>query len=179
MAAICVFCGAKDGADPKYLAMAYRTGQVIASLGHTLIYGGGGGGLMGAVASGALAAGGKVHGIIPTKLIERELAKKDITSMEVVPDMAVRKTRMIAQSDAFISLPGGLGTLDEMFEVMTLRQLAYHDKPVGLLNQDGYYDHLIAMCEGFIKEGFVRDSEYRYLVVSPTPEDLMARLFAS
>ena len=106
-----------------------------------------------------------MHGIIPSKLIERELAKRDITSMEEVPDMAVRKNKMIAQSDAFISLPGGLGTLEEMFEVMTLRQLRYHNKPVGLLNQDGYYDNLDAMCGGFLSEGFVRDSEYQYLVI--------------
>jgi uncharacterized protein (TIGR00730 family) len=173
---VCVFCGAKEGADPKYMATAFRTGEMIAELGLKLVYGGGGGGLMGAVASGAMRAGGEVHGIIPTKLIERELAKKDITSMEEVPDMAVRKTKMIAQSDAFISLPGGLGTLDEMFEVMTLRQLGYHSKPVGLLNQDGYYDNLVAMCEGFLRDGFVRDTEYRYLIVERSPEALLKRL---
>jgi uncharacterized protein (TIGR00730 family) len=178
MTSICVFCGAKEGASPKYMEMAYYTGELIAKRGLKLIYGGGGGGLMGAVASGAMAAGGQVHGIIPTKLIERELAKRDITSMEEVPDMALRKTKMIAQSDAFISLPGGLGTLDEMFEVMTLRQLSYHSKPVGLLNQDGYYDNLIAMCEGFLRDGFVRDSEYRYLVVEKSPEALLDKLFA-
>jgi uncharacterized protein (TIGR00730 family) len=97
--------------------------------------------------------------------------------MEEVPDMAVRKNKMIAQSDAFISLPGGLGTLDEMFEVMTLRQLSYHSKPVGLLNQEGYYDNLIAMCEGFLRDGFVRDSEYRYLVIEKSPEALLDKLF--
>jgi uncharacterized protein (TIGR00730 family) len=177
MASICVFCGAKEGASPKFMDMAYYTGELIAKRGLKLIYGGGGGGLMGAVASGAMAAGGQVHGIIPTKLIERELAKRDITSMEEVPDMAVRKNKMIAQADAFISLPGGLGTLDEMFEVMTLRQLNYHNKPVGLLNQDGYYDHLIAMCEGFLRDGFVRDSEYRYLVIEKTPEALLDGLY--
>jgi uncharacterized protein (TIGR00730 family) len=177
MASICVFCGAKEGASPKFMDMAYYTGELIAKRGLKLIYGGGGGGLMGAVASGAMAAGGQVHGIIPTKLIERELAKRDITSMEEVPDMAVRKNKMIAQADAFISLPGGLGTLDEMFEVMTLRQLNYHNKPVGLLNQDGYYDHLIAMCEGFLRDGFVRDSEYRYLVIEKTPEALLDNLY--
>jgi uncharacterized protein (TIGR00730 family) len=177
MASICVFCGAKEGASPKFMDMAYYTGELIAKRGLKLIYGGGGGGLMGAVASGAMAAGGQVHGIIPTKLIERELAKRDITSMEEVPDMAVRKNKMIAQADAFISLPGGLGTLDEMFEVMTLRQLNYHNKPVGLLNQDGYYDHLIAMCEGFLRDGFVRDSEYRYLVIEKTPESLLDNLY--
>jgi uncharacterized protein (TIGR00730 family) len=177
MPSICVFCGAKEGASPKYMEMAYYTGELIAQRGLKLIYGGGGGGLMGAVASGAMAAGGEVHGIIPTKLIERELAKRDITSMEEVPNMAVRKNQMIMQSDAFISLPGGLGTLDEMFEVMTLRQLAYHSKPVGLLNQDGYYDNLIAMCEGFLRDGFVRDSEYRYLVIEKSPEVLLDKLF--
>jgi uncharacterized protein (TIGR00730 family) len=163
MTSICVFCGAKEGASPKYMEMAYYTGELIAKRGLKLIYGGGGGGLMGAVASGAMAAGGQVHGIIPTKLIER--------------DMAARKNKMIAQSDAFISLPGGLGTLDEMFEVMTLRQLSYHSKPVGLLNQDGYYDNLIAMCEGFLHDGFVRDSEYRYLVIEKSPEALLDKLF--
>jgi uncharacterized protein (TIGR00730 family) len=177
MSSICVFCGAKEGADPKYMETAFATGVAIAERGLKLIYGGGGGGLMGALASGAMHAGGQVHGIIPTKLIERELAKKDITSMEEVPNMAVRKNRMIEMSDAFISLPGGLGTLDEMFEVMTLRQLAYHAKPVGLLNQDGYYNNLIAMCEGFIRDGFVKDSEYRYLVIEPTPSSLLDKLF--
>ncbi len=176
MPSICVFCGAKEGASPKYMEMAYYTGELIARRGLKLIYGGGGGGLMGSVASGAMAAGGEVHGIIPTKLIERELAKRDITSMEEVPDMAVRKNKMIVQSDAFISLPGGLGTLDEMFEVMTLRQLGYHSKPVGLLNQDGYYDNLITMCEGFLRDGFVRDSEYRYLVIEKSPEALLDKL---
>lgn len=176
MTSICVFCGAKDGANPKYVEVAYRTGQAIARRGLKLVYGGGGGGLMGAVASGALAEGGDVHGIIPTKLIERELAKKGLTSMEEVPSMSARKTRMIEVSDAFISLPGGLGTLDEMFEVMTLRQLGYHNKPVGLLNQDGYYDHLMAMCESFIKEGFVYEREYRYLLIESNVETLLDSL---
>lgn len=164
--AICVFCGAKPGNDPKYTRLAETVGRALAQRGHRLVYGGGNVGLMGALANGALSAGGQVTGIIPHKLLERELAHKGIQQMEVVPDMATRKDRMIAISDAFLSLPGGLGTLDEMFEVLTLRQIGYHNKPSALLNLDGYFSPLVAALHSFVASGLVDRREVDRLLVA-------------
>ena len=131
---------------------------------------------MGEVASAALEAGGEVVGVIPEILMRRELGKRDVTRLEVVPDMATRKERMIEISDAFIALPGGLGTLDEIFEVLTLRQIGFHHKPVGLLNYQGYFEQLLVACKGFVAEGFVRPGDLEHLVVEPEIELLLDRL---
>ncbi len=176
---ICVFCGAKPGNDPRFLQAATEVGQLIAGRGHRLAYGGGNVGLMGALANGALAAGGQVLGVIPHKLLERELAHKRIQQMDVVADMAVRKERMLAVSDGFLSLPGGLGTLDEFFEVLTLRQVGYHHKPSVLLNLDGYYADLLHALQGFSVKGLVDRLELDRLLVATTPAQALDQLEAA
>ena len=152
---LCVFCGARSGADPAWMREARAFGAAVAGRGWRLVFGGGHVGLMGAVADGALDAGGEVVGVIPRSLMARELAHRRLTRLEVVDDMALRKTRMIALSDAFAALPGGLGTLDELFEVLTLRQIGEHRKPVALLDQDGYWQPLLAACDAMAAAGFV------------------------
>ena len=173
---ICVFCGAKPGNDPGFLSLAFSIGQLIAIRGHRLAYGGGNVGLMGAVAGGALEAGGDVLGVIPEKLLAREMAHKGIQQMEIVTDMASRKDRMVAVSDGFLSLPGGLGTLDEMFEVLTLRQIGYHQKPSVLLNYEGYYSELLAVLQGFARKGLVDRLEIDRLLVASTPTEALDQL---
>lgn len=173
---VCLFCGAKPGRDPAHLELARRTGRAIAERGWRLVYGGGSLGLMGAAADAALAAGGEVIGVIPEGLLAREQGHHSLSRLEVVPDMAQRKTRMIALADAFLVLPGGLGTLDELFEVLTLKQTRYIDKPIGLLNANGYFDRLMAMCEGFVAEGFVAPADLSALVREPELEPLLQRL---
>ena len=158
---ICVFCGAKPGNDPGFLSLAFSIGQLIAIRGHRLAYGGGNVGLMGAVAGGALEAGGDVLGVIPEKLLAREMAHKGIQQMEIVTDMASRKDRMVAVSDGFLSLPGGLGTLDEMFEVLTLRQIGYHQKPSVLLNYEGLLFGTARSAARFCQKRLGRSSRNR------------------
>lgn len=162
---IAVFCGAKPGNNPKYAALAAEFGVALARQGYRLVYGGGKVGLMGALADGALSVGGEVLGVMPTAMREREWAHTGLTELEIVTSMSVRKDRMIAESDAFVALPGGLGTLDELFEVMTLRQTGYHQKPVALLDQDGYFQPLIAACRAMMQAEFVYPREFDYLIV--------------
>jgi uncharacterized protein (TIGR00730 family) len=173
---ICVFCGAKPGFDARWAEGARTAGQAIASRGWRLVYGGGRVGLMGLLADAALAAGGEVIGVIPQALLAREVGHRTLTRLEVVDDMAQRKTRMIELSDAFLSLPGGLGTLDELFEVLTLRQTRYHDKPVGLFNQDGYWDPLLRACQSMVDAGFVLPADLDCMQVSGDMEALLASL---
>jgi len=171
--AICVFCGAKPGFDARWVAGARAVGRAIAARGWQLVYGGGRVGLMGELADAALAAGGEVVGVIPQALLAREVGHRGLTRLEVVPDMAVRKVRMVEISDAFVALPGGLGTLDELFEVLTLRQTRYHDKPVGLLNQAGYWAPLLAACRGMVDAGFVAAADLDCLQVDEDIERLL------
>ena len=153
---VCVFCGAKPGLQgSRHVADAKLAGQLIAKRGWRLVYGGGGRGLMGSVADGALDAGGSVLGVIPELLVEAELAHPRVTELRIVPDMAVRKTRLIEQSDAFLILPGGMGTLDELFEVITLTQLGYLQKPIIIYNPDGFYDLLMQFGDHLVANGFV------------------------
>jgi uncharacterized protein (TIGR00730 family) len=173
---ICVFCGAKAGNDPSFARAATEIGRSIAERGHRLAYGGGNVGLMGAVADGALAAGGEVLGIIPHKLLEREMAHKGIQQMEIVADMATRKDRMMAVSDAFLSLPGGLGTLDELFEVLTLRQIGYHQKPSAVLNLNDYYTDFLNSLQGFAAKGLIDRRELERLLVAATPQQVLDQL---
>ncbi len=151
---ICVFCGSRDGFDPAHRAAAVELGERVGAAGLTVIYGGGHVGLMGAVADAAIAAGGRVLGFIPARLLEREVGHRDITRLVVTGDMFERKRRMIADADAFVVLPGGLGTLDEVLEVVTLRQLGYHDKPIVLVNLGGYWDPFLALVDRVIADGF-------------------------
>ena len=150
---VCVFCGARDGADPRFLALARLAGDKLARAGAAIIYGGGRVGMMGALADAALAAGGEVIGVIPGVLLDREVGHKGLARLEVVADMQVRKQRMIELSDAFLTLPGGLGTLDELFEVLTLRQLGEHQLPILAVNDQGYFDTLAACLAEFVDHG--------------------------
>ncbi|MCD6733597.1 MAG: TIGR00730 family Rossman fold protein [Burkholderiaceae bacterium] len=174
---ICVFCGAKSGADAKYVEAARETGRAIASRGWGVVFGGGRVGLMAALADAALAAGGEVIGVIPRALMAREPGHPGVSRLEIVVDMAVRKQRMIELADAFVTLPGGLGTLDELFEVLTLRQIGQHAKPVGLYNLDGYFDTLLAACREFVARGFVLPGDIDFLVQESRIEPLLDRLF--
>jgi uncharacterized protein (TIGR00730 family) len=141
---LCVYCGSRPGADPRQAELARTVGRWIGRHGGQLVYGGGRAGLMGAVAEATLQAGGRVVGIIPEMLVEREWAYTDCTELHIVSTMHERKRLMAERSDAFLALPGGIGTFEELFEVWTWRQLGYHDKPVGILNAHGYYDGLLS-----------------------------------
>lgn len=156
--AICVFCGSAPGNRPEFVAAARETGAALADRGLTLVYGGGGKGMMGAVADGALARGGQVIGVIPHWMMEKEAAHPGVQRMIEVQTMLERKTRMAELSDAFLVLPGGLGTLDELFEMATWSQLRLHGrpKPCGILNVSGYYDPLGAWLEAAVDAGFIR-----------------------
>lgn len=156
--AICVFCGSSAGSRPEYVAAAQETGAALAARGLTLVYGGGGKGMMGAVADGVLNAGGQVIGVIPSWMVEKEAAHKGVQRMIEVDSMLERKTRMAELSDAFLILPGGLGTLDELFEMATWSQLHLHGriKPIGILNTGGFYDHLQLWLSRAVADGFVR-----------------------
>ncbi|APR69275.1 LOG family protein [Acinetobacter haemolyticus] len=166
MNSICVFCGSSLGKDPIYQQMAQATGQAIAEQGKTLIYGGGRSGLMGVVADSALKAGGRVVGIIPNALVDRELAHKGLTELYVVDNMHERKTQMSEQADAFIALPGGAGTLEEIFEQWTWNQLGIHQKPCAFLNVGGFYDDLIKMIQGSVARGFSQSRFVDQLIVA-------------
>jgi uncharacterized protein (TIGR00730 family) len=155
---ICVYCGSSAGGDPAYMEEARRVGAFLAERGIEVVYGGARVGMMGAMADGALAAGGKVIGVIPDRLRGRELAHEGLTELFVVDSMHARKTMMAYLSDGFIAMPGGWGTLEEIFEVTTWSQLNYHMKPAGLLNVRGYYDKLITFLDYASAEGFIRAS---------------------
>jgi uncharacterized protein (TIGR00730 family) len=152
---VCVFCGSAPGARPSYSAAAKELGSALARAGMTLVYGGGRLGLMGIVADAVLQGGGRVIGVIPRMLIERELAHPNLTRQHVVNTMHERKTLMAELSDAFVGLPGGMGTFDELVEIVTWAQLGLHAKPVVLANIDGYYRTLYAMLDNAVAEGFV------------------------
>ncbi|MCY1280357.1 LOG family protein YvdD [compost metagenome] len=175
---ICVFCGASPGAKPIYRETAALLGHTLAERGITLVYGGGAVGLMGTVADAALAAGGEVIGVIPQSLMDAEIGHKGLTRLEVVDGMHARKARMAELSDAFIALPGGLGTLEELFEVWTWGQLGYHSKPLGLLEVNSFYDKLTDFLDHLVEERFVRDQHRGMLQVGGHPEILLDRLEA-
>lgn len=171
-----MFCGAREGNDPKWAGLAREVGTALARRGFTTVYGGGGVGLMGAVARGALDAGGTVIGVIPRMLMAQEQGNLAVTRLERVDSMAERKVRMIELSDAFLTLPGGLGTLDELFEIMTLHQIGVHEKPGLLLNAHGYFDPLLALMRHFGQAGFVGQRDLDYLQVGDAIEPLLDRL---
>lgn len=152
---VCVFCGASPGHDPAYVALAASVGAGLAERGIGLVYGGGRIGMMGAVADAALAAGGEVIGVIPRRLVDRELAHAGVTELRVVETLHERKAGMAALSDGFIALPGGLGTLEELAEVASWAQLGLHAKPIGLLGRAGYWDDLRRWLDHAVDEGFL------------------------
>ncbi|MBX3642921.1 MAG: TIGR00730 family Rossman fold protein [Rubrivivax sp.] len=173
---VCVFCGSRVGASPAFEAAARATGTLIGRNGWQLVYGGGRAGLMGAVADAALAAGGRVVGVIPQTLMDREHGHTGLSELHVVQTMHERKRLMAERSDAFVALPGGIGTLEELFEVWTWRQLGYHDKPVGLLNVEGYYDRLLAFVDDMVGAGFVMPPQRELLQMDASPPALLQRL---
>lgn len=175
---VCVFCGASPGARPIYREAAEALGRSLAERGLTLIYGGGAVGLMGVVADAALAAGGEVIGIIPQSLKRAEVGHNGLTRLEVVDGMHARKARMAELADAFIALPGGLGTLEELFEVWTWGQLGYHAKPLGLLEVDGFYRRLGDFLDHLVAERFVREPHRAMLQISESPDELLECLAA-
>jgi uncharacterized protein (TIGR00730 family) len=154
---LCVYCGSKPGKHPAYEAAAQAVGAWIGAHQGQLVYGGGHNGLMGILADATQAAGGRVVGIIPGSMVEREWARHSCDELHVVGTMHERKRMMMERADAFLALPGGIGTFEEFFEAWTWRQLGYHDKPVGLLNVEGYYDRLLAFLETSVTENFLGD----------------------
>ena len=172
---ICVYCGSSVGGNPDYAHAAREMGALLARSGRTLVYGGGGIGLMGEIARSALRAGGRVIGVIPVHLNTAERALLEV-DLRVVAGMHERKQTMADLSDAFIALPGGLGTLDELFEILTWNQIGLHGKPVGILNRAGYFDALLSVIDRAVKEGFTPGEARSRLVVQDTPEDLLESL---
>ncbi len=170
---VCIFCGSSLGDDPRYAEAARETGAEIARRGWTLVYGGARVGLMGVVANAALDAGGRVVGVVPRFLYEREVGHEGVTSLEIVGSLTERKLRMNELSDAFRSLPGGIGTLDEMFEVWSWSQVGLQCKPSGLLNVAGYYDALVAFVDGATAAGFVKPQHRKLLSVSDDVGELL------
>jgi uncharacterized protein (TIGR00730 family) len=179
MRSLCVFCGSSPGNDPRYPAMARGVGTLLARRGLTLVYGGGRVGLMGALADATLAAGGRVVGVIPRLLVDKEVGHAGLSELHVVRTMSERKLLMGELADGFLALPGGIGTMDELFEAWTWTQLDLHDKPCGLLNDRGYYDPLLAFLDRAVAEGFLRPRHRAALFVEPHPEPLLDRLVAA
>jgi len=170
---ICVYCGSRMGRADAFAATAAFVGRWIGERGGQLVYGGGNAGLMGVVADATLRAGGTVVGVIPQALVDREFAKKECTELHVVANMHERKRLMAERAQAFLALPGGIGTMEEFFEVWTWRQLGYHDKPVGLLNADGYYDSLLAFLSATVHNEFMSDWQMELVRVEADPGTLL------
>jgi hypothetical protein len=173
---LCLFCGSSTGARPEYVRAAAELGARLAREGVALVYGGGRVGLMGAAADAALAGGGEVIGVIPRAICDLEVEHRGLTELHVVDSMHARKQRMHDLSDAFVTLPGGHGTLDELFETLTWLQLGYHAKPVGLLNVAGYFDPLMAMLDLALAQGFLTPQVRELLLVEPELEALLEQL---
>lgn len=180
MRSVCVYCGSSPGIDAAYVKLAAATGTLLAERDITLVYGGGSNGLMGTVARATINAGGRVIGIIPELLVEKEYAFNELKlaphELHIVPDMHTRKRLMAENSDAFLTLPGGLGTFEELFEIWTWRQLGYHDKPIGILNVNGYYDGLMSFLNTAVEQGFVKAPQLSYLRYGTQLEALMDTL---
>ncbi|MBA3917734.1 MAG: TIGR00730 family Rossman fold protein [Gemmatimonas sp.] len=173
-----VYCGGNDGARPAYVALARTLGQTLARRGIGLVYGGGRTGLMGAMADAALAAGGEVIGVMPHGLVEREVAHRELTHLHIVDSMHERKAMMASLADAFITLPGGIGTLEEFFETWTWAQLGVHRKPMGLLDVDGFWEPLLSMLAYMDSEGFLRGNPRAWLLHEHHVERLLVALEA-
>lgn len=176
MKRIAVYCGSATPADDRYVTLAREIGQELARRGIGVVYGGGRLGLMGAVAYGALDAGGEVIGVIPEGLVNSEVANKDCTELQVVSGMHERKRRFTDLSDGFLTIPGGVGTMDELWEAVSWAQLGYHAKPVGLLNAFGFFDHLLAFNRHMIDVGFIREAHAGIILAEPELDTLLARM---
>lgn len=173
---LCVYCGSRPGLDPQHIAIARTVGLWIGRHGGQLVYGGGRAGLMGEVAQATLEAGGRVVGIIPKALVEKEWAMHDCSELHIVDTMHDRKRMMAERADAFVALPGGIGTFEELFEVWTWRQLGYHDKPVGILNAGGYYDGLLAFLDSAVAQQFMSDWQMKLIQAGREPVALLSSL---
>ena len=173
---LCVFCGSSPGRDPAYLAVATELGTLLAKRGIGLVYGGASIGLMGALADAAQAAGGEVIGVIPRALVEWEVAHAGLADLRIVASMHDRKALMAELSDGFIALPGGIGTLEELFEIWTWAQLGSHSKPCALLNASGFYDRLLGFLDFVMGEAFMRPMHRNMLLVSETPDGLLEKI---
>lgn len=178
MKRLAVYCGSASPADPIYIETARHIGRTFAERGIGLVYGGGRLGLMGAVADACLEAGGEVIGVIPEALVSGEVAHRGCTELHVVANMHERKAMFTELSDGFVTIPGGVGTMDELWEAMSWAQLGYHDKPVGLLNVAGYYDGLIAFADHMAKVGFVRPQHAGILIHDDDLDRLLKRMAA-
>lgn len=174
MRSVCVYCGSSMGADPAYAEATKELATALASRGIRVVYGGASVGLMGLVADTVLAAGGEVAGVIPKVLVDREVAHSGLTELHTVGSMHERKALMAELSDAFIALPGGIGTLEELVEVYTWSYLGIHDKPFGVINTNGYYDGFTAFLDHSVTQGFLRPEQRARLTVAATAEDLLA-----
>ena len=173
---ICVFCGASPGARPEYRAATAELARMLTADGIGVVFGGGGVGLMGALADAVLTEGGEITGVIPRSLVDREIAHRDVSDMRVVGSMHERKALMADLADAFVALPGGIGTLEELFEVYTWVQLGLHQKPCALLNVEGYYDDIADFLRHAVAERFLREETRELLMVESDPATLIERL---
>ena len=173
---LAVYCGSRTGTQPAFAYAAAEVGRWLGARGGQLVYGGGKNGLMGIVAQATLEAGGTVVGVIPRDMVEREWANHDCTELHIVETMAQRKAMMIERADAYIALPGGIGTFEEILEVWTLHTLGYLDKPVGLLNTNGYYDPLLAFFQGANTEGLIGDWQMEMLLVQSETDSLLEQI---
>lgn len=173
---LCVYCGSRSGSDPRFSETARAVGQWIGQSGGQLVYGGGHAGLMGVVADATQAAGGRVVGVIPQTLVDREAANRNCDELHIVSTMHERKAMLAERADAFLALPGGIGTFEELFEAWTWRQLGYHDKPLGLLNVAGYYDDFLSFLQQTVDKGFMWDTTARLLQVDTDPQTLLTAL---
>lgn len=178
MRRLAVYCGSAAPADPRWVALAGEVGRALARRGVGVVYGGGKLGLMGALAEGALAEGGEVIGVIPAALVDRELANPACTELRVVDGMHARKLAFTELSDGFLTLPGGVGTMDELWEAVSWAQLGYHAKPVGLLNAHGFFDHLLAFNRHMIETGFIRPVHAGILIAEHELDLLLTRMAA-
>lgn len=178
MKRLAVYCGSASPADPRYIELARTVGQELAQRGIGVVYGGGRLGLMGAVAGGALAAGGEVIGVIPEALEQSEVANRDCSELHVVKDMHERKALFTQLSDGFLTIPGGVGTMDELWEAVSWAQLGYHAKPVGLLNALGFFDQLIAFTHHMAAVGFIRPAHQGILIHENELDLLLTRMAA-
>ena len=173
---VCVYCGSRPGENPAFAEAATAVGRWIGGHGGQLVYGGGRSGLMGTVAEATRVAGGRVVGVIPQALVDKELANRQCDELHIVQTMHERKAMMAERSDAFLALPGGIGTFEELFEVWTWRQLGYHDKPVGLLNVAGYYDGLLAFLNHSVANGFMGEWQMGLLHTDTNADTLLRTL---
>lgn len=173
---VCVYCGSKPGSDPSHARLAEEVGQWIGAHGGQLVYGGGRNGLMGILADSTRASGGRVVGIIPKALVEREWAHEGCDELHIVDTMHERKRMMMEGADAFVALPGGIGTFEELFEVWAWRQLGYHDKPIGILNAGGYYERMMQFMKEVVSEGFMNDWQMSLVRVGPQAAPLLREL---